>query len=311
MKIYHGLDHEFRITNPVVTAGTFDGVHIGHRKIINRLNELSTIIHGESVVLTFEPHPRLVIFPDDNQLKLLNTLEEKIKLLESVGVQHLIVIPFTRDFSRLSAKEYVQTILIDKLHLRKLVIGYDHQFGRNREGSIEELKKMAPELNFEVEEIPPQDIDAVKVSSTKIREALKNGDIYQANTFLTYPYNIKGIVVHGNKRGREIGFPTANLSVTDHLKLVPADGVYAVKVELNNKFYDGMLNIGFRPTLDGKSHEIEVHIFDFNEEIYSKELKVQFISKIRQEFKFNNIDELSEQLIKDAIMAKQLLEISS
>lgn len=307
MKIYEGLDDDFRIPGAVVTAGTFDGVHVGHRKIINRVKDLAGSVGGESVVVTFEPHPRLVLFPDDNQLRLLSTLDEKKKLLREAGVQHLVVVRFTKEFSRLTARQYIQDILVDKLNMQRLVVGYDHQFGRNREGSIDELRELAPDMGFEVEEIPAQDIDDVRVSSTKIRAALQEGDILTANTYLTYKYGMQGTVVHGDKRGRTIGFPTANIFVDEPLKLVPGDGVYAVLVTVGNKTAEGMLNIGVRPTVDGVKHSVEVHIFGWNEEIYGQQVYIQFADRIRDEMKFAGLEELKNQLKNDAAMAKQLL----
>jgi len=307
MKIYEGLDRPLEITHAVITAGTFDGVHVGHRKIISRVNEAAREIGGESVLMTFEPHPRLVLFPDDNGLKLLTTLREKIGLLEKTGLQHLVIIPFTREFSRLTSLDYVRDILVDKLRVRRLVIGYDHQFGRNREGNIAQLREYAPQFDFDVEEIPAQDIEDVKVSSTKIRHALQSGDIRSANTFLTYPYMLTGTVVHGDKRGRTIGFPTANVSVSDSLKLIPANGVYAVYVEADNKKREGMLNIGFRPTVDGLHHMIEAHILDYDGDLYGKEIRIWFKDRIRDERKFDGIDALKNQLAHDAVTAKQLL----
>jgi riboflavin kinase/FMN adenylyltransferase len=307
MKIYEGLQHTFQIPHPVLTAGTFDGVHVGHRRIIDRVNEAARQSGGESVLLTFEPHPRLVLFPEDNNLKLLTTREEKIELLEKAGVQNLVILPFTREFSRLTSQEYVRDILAGALHISRLVIGYDHQFGRNREGSIGQLREFAPQFGFEVEEIPAQDVDQVRVSSTKIRHALSDGDIHTANTFLTYPYLLSGNVVHGDKRGRTIGFPTANISVPDPLKLIPADGVYAVYAEVDNKKYEAMLNIGVRPTVDGLHHKIEAHLLDWDGDLYGKDIRVWFKFRIRDEKKFDGIESLKTQLHKDAQEAKQLL----
>lgn len=307
MKIYQGLDGNFQIPRPVITAGTFDGVHIGHRKIINRVNELAVENGGESVLLTFEPHPRLVLFPDDNNLRLLSSRDEKLELLEKAGVQHLVIIPFTREFSRLTSLEYVRDILVGKLQMHKLVIGYDHQFGRNREGGIAQLQAYAEEYGYTVEEIPAQDIDQVKVSSTKIRHALQEGDLQTARNFLTYMYPLSGTVVQGDQRGRQIGYPTANIRVDDPLKLVPGDGVYAVYVEWDNKVKEGMLNIGVRPTVDGVRHTIEVNILDWDGDLYGKQLRLRFAGRIRHEQKFSGIDALRAQLAKDAESTRKLL----
>src|SRR5688572_10254020 len=233
MKIYQGLDIPIHIPNPIVTTGTFDGVHIGHRKIIQHLRTLAKAMHGETVLITFEPHPRLVLFPEDNNLVLLSTMDEKKKLLEEAGIDHLIIVPFTKEFSRISSYDWIQ-MLVNKINLHTLVIGYDHHFGRNREGSIDQLKEYSKEFEFNLVEIPAPDIDDIKVSSTKIREALKSGDVRSANSFLQYAYSFTGTVVEGDKRGRTIGYPTANLRIGDHLKLIPADGVYAVNAIVDN-----------------------------------------------------------------------------
>ncbi len=302
MKIYRGLDIDFHIKNPIVTTGTFDGVHVGHRKIIQHLKTMAQAMNGETVLITFEPHPRLVLFPDDNNLVLLSILDEKIDLLEKAGIDHLIIIPFTKEFSRISSYDWIN-LLVEKLRLHTLVIGYDHHFGRNREGSIEQLKDYSLEFEFNLIEIPAQDIDDIKVSSTKIREAIKLGDVKSANNFLQYPYAFTGKVVEGDKRGRTIGYPTANLKVGDKLKLIPADGVYAVNVIIDNKIHEGMLNIGLRPTVDGKKHSIEAHIFDLEQDLYGKDITVQLVSRIRSEKKFDSIDALKSQLDNDAQVA--------
>lgn len=309
MKVYRGLEHDFSIRRPVVTPGTFDGVHIGHRKIIERIQQKAKEINGESVVLTFEPHPRLVLFPEDNQLRLLTTLDEKLHLLEQAGVDHVVVIPFNLEFSRLTATSYVENILVNRLHTQCLVIGYDHQFGRNREGSIEQLQKLAPKFGFEVEEIPPQDIDDIKVSSTKIRNALLAGDIQTANTFLTYPYNFEGVVVKGNQIGRTLGYPTANIQPTDSLKLIPGIGIYAVQIDIQGKLYGGMMSIGKRPTVeDTEQITIEVHVFDWSEDLYGQRIRIFMVAKMRNEEKYNGLEELKQQLILDEKQARELLK---
>ena len=302
MKVYEGLHSVGSISSPIVTTGTFDGVHIGHRKIIERLKALAAEHKGETVLVTFEPHPRLVLFPEDSGLVLLSTMQEKQELLREAGIDHLVIVPFTKEFSRLSSYEWI-SLLVERLQLHTLVIGYDHHFGRNREGSIEQLKEFSDELGFQLEEIPAQDMDDIKVSSTKIRQALKEGDIKSANSFLQYPYAFTGLVVEGDKRGRQIGYPTANLKVEDKLKLVPADGVYAVNVIVDNKMYQGMLNIGLRPTVDGKKHTIEVHIFNLQQDLYGKHITLQLKSRIRSEKKFESIDALKLQLDHDARVA--------
>jgi riboflavin kinase/FMN adenylyltransferase len=302
MKIHQGLHHSLHIPNPIVTTGTFDGVHVGHRKIIERLKNLAQDNQGETVVITFEPHPRLVLFPEDSGLVLLSTMEEKQALLREAGIDHLIIVPFTREFSRQSSKEWIYS-LQHHLLLHTLVIGYDHHFGRNREGSIEQLHIFSQELGFQLEEIPAQDIDDIRVSSTKIRQAIGEGDIRSANNFLKSPYSFTGLVVQGDQRGRQIGYPTANLQIHDPLKLIPADGVYAVNVRIDNKMFQGMLNIGVRPTVDGKKHTLEVHIFHLEQNLYGKNITLQLMSRIRSEKKFDSIDALKMQLDQDAQVA--------
>src|SRR5687767_11936743 len=259
MKIYHGLDDFNKLDCAVVTSGTFDGVHVGHQKILTRLHEIADRSRGETVVITYWPHPRLVLHPEDESLKLLNTFEEKADLLKHQGIQHLIRIPFTREFSHLTSEQFIQQILVKTIGTRKLVIGYDHHFGKNREGSFEQLKLNAPRYGFEVEEIPRQDIDHVGVSSTKIREALEEGDIETATHFLGKPYSLTGRVVAGDKLGRLMGYPTANIEIDTKYKLIPMDGIYAVTVVHAHATYGGMLYVGNRPTINGTKQNIEVN----------------------------------------------------
>jgi riboflavin kinase/FMN adenylyltransferase len=310
MKIYRSLDELPVIPNAIVTQGTFDGVHVAHRTIIGRLKELASQHGGETVVMTFEPHPRTVLFPDDHGLKLLHTLDEKINALRAEGIQHLVVVPFTREFSRLSSMQFIRDIIVNKIGTKVLVIGYNHRFGKNREGSFEHLKQYSHTYGFAVEEIPEQDVDHVSVSSTRIRKALEQGDIKTANKYLGRPYALHGKVVHGKKLGRTIGFPTANIQVNDSLKLIPADGVYAVQLIINNNVYRGMLNSGYRPTVDGKSFAIEVHVFDFSEEIYNTEIEIRYVDKIRDEQRFEHVEALRNQLEKDKLHALQILQQS-
>ncbi len=306
MKVYNCIEDFENINNPVVTTGTFDGVHLGHQKIIARLKDVAADEAGETVLLTFYPHPRMVLFPDDNELKLLSTQEEKIQLLEKFGIDHLIIHPFTKEFSRLTSLEFVRNILVNQLKTKKLVIGYNHHFGRNREGSFEHLKEYGPIYGFNVEEIPAKDIDSIEVSSTKIRNALETGDVSTARKYLGHHYSLTGKVVGGKKIGREIGYPTANISVEEKFKLIPADGVYAVKVKHQNFTYDGMLNIGNNPTVEGKGRSIEVNIFDFEKDIYGDDITVYFMERLRDEVKFNGLDELKTQLALDKINALQI-----
>lgn len=299
VKVYTNIDDLKSVKNPVVTTGTFDGVHLGHQKIISRLKDVAREERGETVLLTFYPHPRMVLFPDDNELKMLNTQAEKIALLESYGVDHLIIYPFTKEFSRLSSVEFVRDVLVNHIGTKKLVIGYNHHFGRNREGSFEHLKEYGPLYGFDVEEIPAKDIDSIEVSSTKIRKALQSGDIRTAVSYLGHEYSLSGKVVAGNKLGRTIGCPTANIVVDDRYKLIPADGVYAVRVKHQNEMYGGMLNIGNNPTIPGKGRSIEVNIFDFDKEIYGDDATIFFEERLRDEVKFDGLEELKKQLILD------------
>ena len=299
MKVYTNIEDFKNVKNPVVTTGTFDGVHLGHQKIISRVQEVAQQNAGETVLLTFYPHPRMVLFPDDNELKLLSTQQEKIELLEKCGVDHLIIYPFTKEFSRLTSVEFVRNILVNRIKTKRLVIGYNHHFGRNREGSFEHLKEFGTLYGFEVEEIPAKDVDHVEISSTKIRQALQTGDIKTATTYLGHEYSINGKVVAGKKLGKTIGYPTANVFVEDKYKLIPADGVYAVNVKHKGLMYGGMLNIGNNPTVNGKEKTVEVNIFNFDKDIYGDEVIVYFLERLRDEVKFNSLDELKDQLVKD------------
>lgn len=306
MKIHEGIESFPKLRFPVVTSGTFDGVHIGHQKILSRVIELARAHSGETVLLTFWPHPRFILGKDQD-LKLLSTFEEKASYLRKMSIDHLVKIPFTKAFSQFSSETFIRNILVDKIGTKKLVIGYDHRFGKNREGSFEHLKANEAVYGFQVEEIPRQDIDDVGVSSTKIRKALDEGDIAIANEYLGRAYSLAGIVGSGKQLGRRIGFPTANIILLDTYKLIPGDGVYVVKVKHKSHLYSGMLNIGIRPTVDGVSRVIEVHIFDFDEDIYGQVLRVFFVEKIRAEKKFASLEALSAQLKQDEETAKGIL----
>ena len=308
MKIYYSIDDFPRLDAAVVTSGTFDGVHIGHQKILSRLKEISGKSKGETVVITLWPHPRLILKPEDGTLKLLNTFEEKAELLKEQGIQHLLRVPFTKEFSQITSTEFITKILVNTIGTKKLVIGYDHRFGKNREGSFEELKTNGPTYGFDVEEIPRQDIDHVAVSSSKIRQALEAGDVETASHFLGRPYSIAGEVVKGEKLGRALGFPTANIDVDSHHKLIPAEGIYAVTVIHEGKTFGGMLYIGTRPTLGGSKQSIEVNIFNFIQQIYGQSLKVNFIRMLRPDIKFNDLEELRQQLYKDQKDALKVLK---
>ncbi len=308
MKVYRSLEEFTRLDNAIVTTGTFDGVHYGHQKIISRLEELAKQYAGESVIITFFPHPRLVLFPEDNDLKLINTLDEKIELLEKSGIDHLLIIPFTKEFSRLSSLEFIQQILVDKIGTKKLVIGYDHHFGKNREGSFEHLKHYSTEYGFEVEEIPEQDINDVAVSSTKIRNAILDGNVTVANKYLGYTFSLRGIVKKGDQIGRTLGYPTANILLAESYKIIPTDGIYAVNVFLEDRKLQGMLYIGDRPTVQGKSKVIEVNIFDFSEDVYDQLIKVEFLQYIRGDKYFNSLEELKDALAKDELSVRNALK---
>lgn len=299
MKIYHTLDDFSRLPYAVVTSGTFDGVHLGHQKILARLREVAAKNAGETVVITYWPHPRLVLRPDDPAIKLLNTFEEKTELLKEQGMQHLVRIPFTKEFSQRSSNDFIRNILVEKIGTRKLVIGYDHRFGKNREGSFEELRRNGPAYGFEVEEIPRQDIDHVAISSSKIRKALSEGDVTAARNLLGRSYSLSGRVVKGDKLGRMMGYPTANIDIDSTQKLVPADGIYAVRVFHEHQKFDGMLYIGNRPTVDGAKRTIEVNIFNFDREIYGEDIRVDFEILLRGDTKFVDLDALKMQLGKD------------
>ncbi len=309
MKVYFSLEDFQKLDFAAVTTGTFDGVHVGHNKILEQLNQAASTINGESVLLTFSPHPRLVLQPDID-LKLLNTQTEKIELLKKTGLDHLIIHPFTKEFSRTSSLDFVRNILVNNIGAKKLVIGYDHHFGRNREGSFEHLKEFGPTYGFEVEEISAKDVEDVTVSSTKIRRALDEGDLATANEYLGYEYPITGQVVQGESIGRTIGFPTANLVTEETYKLIPLDGVYAVEVlfpSAPEQKFQGMCNIGMRPTFSGKFKTIEVHIFNFNRNIYGAQMRIVFKKRLRGETKFTDVDALKSQLNKDMENARQAL----
>lgn len=307
MKIYYSSDDFSPVKNAVVTSGTFDGVHVGHQKILSRLKEVAQKISGETIVITFWPHPRFVLKPNDAGHMLLNTFEEKAALLKLQGIHHLLRIPFTREFSQLSSQDFITEVLVKRIGTKKLVIGYDHRFGRNREGSFDQLKLNGPAHGFDVEEIPRQDVDNVGVSSSKIRASLLAGDTSTANHFLGNPYMITGRVVKGHKLGRMLGFPTANIDLDSHLKLIPAHGIYAVIVEHEHVRYKGMLYIGNRPTVEGVDTSIEVNIFDFDRDIYGETLQVNFISTLRKDVRFDDLEALKQQLHADREAALKAL----
>lgn len=309
MEVINGIESLPKFNKPVITTGTFDGIHIGHQKILNRTIERAKAIKGESVLVTFHPHPRLVLFPEDNDLRLLNTLEEKKELLSELGLDFMLIVPFDGAFSRMKARDYVEVFLKKSLNAHTLVVGYDHHFGRNREGDFGLLESLSTELSFDLEEIPAQDIDQIKVSSTKIRQALLQGDVKTAAEFLTYPYSIHGKVEYGDGRGSGMGFPTANINLSDERKLIPANGVYAAMVNASRGQFKAMVNIGIRPTFeDNLERKVEVHLFDFKANLYGENLTVRFIEKMRDEMPFSGPEALKQQLRKDSDEAKTILK---
>lgn len=309
MKIYYSLEDFNPVENLVVTIGTFDGVHEGHRKLIHRIREAAREIGGETLALTFFPHPRMVLYPEEHGVELLNTSNEKIKLLEEAGLDHLVIHPFDAEFAGMTSEEFVKKVLVKKLKAAKLVIGYDHKFGKQREGSFDDLLRMGPKYGFSVEKISEKDVNDIAVSSTQVRKALKSGDIATATAFLGRPYSLSGTVIHGNKIGRTIGFPTANIHLPETYKLIPAEGVYVVEVELMNESFHGMLSIGRRPTIEEKGElSIEVYILNFNREIYGSEITLRFLDRIRGDIKFNSLDELTKQINNDLVYTLNYFE---
>ena len=290
-----------------MTIGTFDGVHYGHQQIIEKLVSEAKKANKKSVVLTFFPHPRMVL-QKDNSLELINTIDERATLLEKTGLDYLIIHPFSKEFSKMSALEFVRDILVNQLNISKLIIGYDHHFGKNREGNITQLSEYSHVYDFIVEEIPAQDIDSVSISSTKVRRALHAGSLKTANNYLGYNFMLNGTVVNGKKLGGTIGYPTANIDVKETYKLIPKTGVYVVKSTLDKKIVFGMMNIGSRPTVDGNHQTIEVHFFDFNQDLYNQNLTIELMYFLRDEHKFDSIDSLVHQLKKDEETARNYIQ---
>ena len=300
MRVFKGLDNLPPFKNPVLTIGTFDGVHLGHAKIIERLRKKAIEVDGESIIITFDPHPRFVVAPNSTPIELLSTSQEKIKALQVLYVDNVVIVPFTKAFSDISAEAYIRDFIVSNFHPHTIIIGYDHHFGKNRQGNYQLLESVKATYGFQLEEISVQEIEHIAVSSTKIRAALHIGDIKKANELAGKYYTLEGVVIHGEKRGRLIGFPTANVHVGDAHKLIPANGVYAVKAYLKETVYKAMLNIGVRPTVSSSNHRsIEVNIIDFDQDIYDETLRIEFVDKLRDEIKFNGIDELIAQLTID------------
>ncbi|MDR6567112.1 riboflavin kinase / FMN adenylyltransferase [Chitinophaga ginsengisegetis] len=309
MQVHRDLDHLPEFRNAIITIGTFDGVHAGHRFIIEQLEQAADTCGGETVIITFDPHPREVLQPKPNNIRLLTTLPEKIALLERAGIDHLVVVPFTKEFSEMPARSYLEDFLVARFKPHTIIIGYDHRFGHNREGGLELLEAEQQQYGFTLIEIPQQVVHDLTVSSTKIRKSLQEGGIRLANELLDYTYFLTGTVVHGDKMGRQLGYPTANLHLTDERKLIPAEGIYAVNAQLSGRseLLPAVMSIGFRPTFNGTDLRLEVHIFDFKEDIYGQELTVHFVEYIRSNLKFDNIDALIVQMDKDSAQAKEIL----
>ncbi len=308
MKIYNNVS-EFDSSIPtVVTIGTFDGVHMGHRKIIKRLIDSAEKGHLQTALLTFYPHPRMVLQQSED-LKLINTIEERKLILEETGLEHLIVHPFTIDFSRLSAREYVKEILVKSLNAKKIVIGYDHHFGRNRTANIEDLKEFGKEFDFEVLEISKQDIEDVAVSSTKIRRSLEDGDLETANKYLSLPFFLSGEIVRGKGLGKNMGYPTANMDIKESYKLIPKEGVYVVASVINGDKHFGMMNIGTNPTVGGQDRSIETFFFGLDKDLYGQHLHIQLLKRIRSEVKFDGLDALVEAMRADEVFAKNYIKV--
>lgn len=301
MRIFEGLTEKMPIQNAVVTIGTFDGVHLGHQEILKTLIAEAHNCQGESVLLTFYPHPRMVLFPEKTDLQLLQTQAEKLEKLASIGLQNVVIYPFSKEFADFSAQRFVEEIIIQDLQAKKVIIGYDHQFGHQREGNLAFLKKYADQGYFDLLEIPAEQIDEANISSSKIRTAILNGEISTANSYLGAPFELSGTVVKGLQNGRTIGFPTANIHIHDEQKIIPANGVYAVEMSISGKNHRGMMNIGWRPTIQEEKtmRQIEVHLFDFNEEIYDSPCKILVHHYVRPEHKFPNLDALKSQITLD------------
>lgn len=306
MKVWRDTDSIPKVKNAVLTIGTFDGVHLGHQKLLERVNRQAKELDGESVLMTFHPHPRTVI-NSGRKIALLSTMDEKIDLLRKYGLQNLVIIPFTRSFSQLSPEDYVSKFLVEQFNPSLVVIGYDHKFGKNRVGNFAFLKEQSERYQFEVEEISKQEVEALSISSTDIRQALSKGEVKKANLLLGHSYFLRGVVVKGKQLGKQIGYPTCNVLVSEEQKLIPTNGVYAIRVILGDEKFNAMLNIGNRPTVNGEEVTIEAHIFDFDRDVYGEKLELQFVEFLRSERKFDGLKELSAQLALDKISALEVL----
>jgi len=306
MKIYRDINN-FKVKNPVLTVGTFDGVHLGHRKILEKTVKEAEKLNGEPVVFTLYPHPRKVLDPNFKDLFLLNTLDEKAKLLENAGIKHLVIYPFTKNFATMSSCDFIENILHKNMNTKSLIVGYDHRFGKDRQGNIDILRNCAEPFDIDVIKVDAFMLNKETISSTKIRNAVLEGNIEKANICLGYDYFLSGTVISGNKIGRTIGFPTANIDVHNE-KLIPKSGVYAVKINISGTEYKGMINIGNRPTIDtNTANTVEVHIFNFQGNLYGKDIRIIFKKYIREEQKFPNTESLKQQLLKDKTIINSFL----
>ena len=307
MKIYSSI-FDYKVPqNSILTVGTFDGVHIGHRTILEKLNTIAKKEKLTSVILTFFPHPRMVLH-QDSDIKLINTIDERVALLKKTGLQNLVIHPFTKDFSRLTALEYVRDILVGQFHIKKIIVGYDHHFGRNRAATLSDLKEFGDTFGFEVIEITAQQSDNIAISSTKIRTALLQGDVNTANTYLGYKFMLTGTIVAGQGMGKKLGFPTANISIKEDYKIIPKQGVYIVQATIDNKTVYGITNIGNNPTVGGKETTIETHFLDFSNSLYAKTITIHFLKRIRNEVKFSSIHVLKKAISNDAIFARNYIK---
>lgn len=313
MKTYNCIKDFKPVHNPVVTIGTFDGVHLGHQEVFNQMKKEAVAIGGETVIITFYPHPRAVLGKDPENLRFIKTEKKKLEHIKNAGIDHLIIIEFTKEFAKQSSEQFVKNLIVDYINPKVMFIGYDHHFGKDREGSFEKLLGLGEKYGFKVKKVEEQDIGEVTISSTKIRELLNEGNVSMANKLLGHEYSITGVVVVGQSIGHNLGFPTANIEIADHYKLIAAVGVYACRVLVDGKLYKGMSNIGYRPTIEKKENQsnditIEVNIFDFNKSIYGEFITIYFVERMRDEKKFANKEALSEQLGKDKLHAIQLLD---
>ena len=309
MKVHYDIEQLPEFRNAIITIGTFDGVHMGHRQIIDKLKAEAKANDGETVIVTFHPHPRKVVSSAILGIRLINTLSERIEILTQLGINHLVVVPFTEVFANQPAEDYIKNFLVDKFHPHTIIIGYDHRFGRDRLGDYRLLEKKATEYNYQLKEIPKHVLENIAISSTNIRQAILHNDIATADTLLGYEFFFSGVVVHGDKIGRKLGYPTANLKINDDEKIIPGNGIYAVyaQPEGYTERLKGMMSIGFRPTVDGKKRVVEVNIFDFDKEIYDQTLKVFVKKYLREEIKFNGLEELVQQMDQDKINSLNVL----